>query len=130
MQGRKGGCPREACFRAWATWPAISLALSYARRSTIRKEWWFSSRMVHSSDGGEGPSHVQLHDELAVQLAEDAGANAGDKENPELLQVGVAVSERGISSGAMRTIQGSLWSGKTAGRSSISMIRVGGLRGY
>jgi len=60
--------------------------------------------MVHSSDGGEGPSHVQLHDELAVQLAEDAGANAGDKENPELLQVGVAVSERGISSGAMRTL--------------------------
>jgi len=55
--------------------------------------------MVHSSDGGEGPPHSQLHDELAVQPAEDAGANAGDKENPELLQVGVAVSERSISSG-------------------------------
>jgi len=42
-------------------------------------------------EGGEGPPHIQLHDELAVQLAEDAGANAGDKENPELLQVEVAV---------------------------------------
>jgi hypothetical protein len=60
--------------------------------------------MVHSSDGCEGPPHSQLHDELAVQPAEDAGANAGDKENPELLQVGVAVSERSISSGAMRTL--------------------------
>ena len=57
---------------AWATRPAISLALSLGRCSTIRKEWWFSSRMVHSSDGGEAPPHIQLHDELAVQLAEDA----------------------------------------------------------
>jgi len=86
--------------------------------------------MVHSSDGGEGPPHSQLHDELAVQPAEDAGANAGDKENPELLQVGVAVSERSISSGAMRTAQGSSGSRETAGRIWISMIRVGGLRGY
>ena len=38
----------EACFTAWATRSAISLALSDARRSTIRKEWWFSSRMVLS----------------------------------------------------------------------------------
>ena len=41
-------------------------------------------------DGGEGPPHYQL-DRAAVQPAEDAGANAGDKEDPELLQVGVAV---------------------------------------
>ena len=30
MRGRTGGYPREACFMAWATWPAIFLALSYA----------------------------------------------------------------------------------------------------
>ena len=36
IPGRTGGCPREACFMAWATWPAISLALSYAGCSTIR----------------------------------------------------------------------------------------------
>jgi len=46
--------------------------------------------MVHSSDGGEGPPHYQL-DRAAVQPAEDARADAGDKEDPELLQVGVAV---------------------------------------
>ena len=40
------------------------------RCSTIRKEWWFSSRMVHSSDGGEGPSHIDLHG-AAIQPAED-----------------------------------------------------------
>jgi hypothetical protein len=37
-----GGCPREARFMDWAIWPAISLALSCDRCSTIRKEWWFS----------------------------------------------------------------------------------------
>ena len=45
-------------------------------------------------DGGEGPPHAQL-DRAAVQSAEDAGANAGDKEDPELLQVGVAVKGPG-----------------------------------
>jgi len=46
--GVQEDAPREACFMVWAIWPAISRALSYARRSTIRKEWWFSSRMVLS----------------------------------------------------------------------------------
>jgi hypothetical protein len=41
-------------------------------------------------DGGEGPPHVQLHG-AAVQPSEDARADAGDKEDPGLLQVGVAV---------------------------------------
>jgi len=45
-------------------------------------------------DGGEGPSHYQLHG-AAVQPAEDARANAGDKEDPELLEVGVAVQGPG-----------------------------------
>lgn len=35
--------------------------------------------MVHSSIRGEGPLHIQLHDELAVQPAGDAGADAGGK---------------------------------------------------
>jgi hypothetical protein len=47
--------------------------------------------MVHSSDGSECPPHVQLHDELAVMPVEDARADAGDKEDPELLQMRVAV---------------------------------------
>ena len=38
-------------------------------------------------DGGEGPPHVQL-DRAAVQPAEDDRADAGDEEDPELLQVG------------------------------------------
>ena len=46
-------------------------------------------------DGGEGPPHAQLHDELAVQPAEDARADAGDKDDPELLQVRVAVEGPG-----------------------------------
>jgi hypothetical protein len=50
--------------------------------------------MVHSSDGGEGPPHIQLHG-AAIQPAEDAGADAGDKEDPVLLQVGVAVESPG-----------------------------------
>jgi len=36
-------------------------------------------------DGGEGPPHYQL-DRAAVQPAEDAGTDASDKENPELLR--------------------------------------------
>jgi hypothetical protein len=44
--------------------------------------------MVHSSDGGEGPSHYQL-DRAAIQPAEDARADAADKEDPELLQAGL-----------------------------------------
>ena len=47
-------------------------------------------------DGGEGPPHVPLQG-AAIQSAEDARADAGDKEDPELLQVGVAVSERAAS---------------------------------
>jgi len=45
-------------------------------------------------DGSEGPPHVQLHG-AAVQPAEDARADAGDNEDPELLQVGVAVKGPG-----------------------------------
>ena len=54
------------------------------------------SRMVHSSDEGEGPPHYQFVG-AAVQPAKDAGADAGDKEDSELLQVNVAVSERAAS---------------------------------
>jgi hypothetical protein len=48
IPGRTGGYPREACFMAWATRPAISLAPSQSKglRSTIRKGWWFSTRMI------------------------------------------------------------------------------------
>jgi hypothetical protein len=52
--------------------------------------------MVHSSDEGEGPPHYQFVG-AAVQPAKDAGADAGDKEDSELLQVNVAVSERAAS---------------------------------
>jgi len=44
-------------------------------------------------DGGEAPPHYL--DRAAVQPAEDARADAGDKEDPELLQVGVAVKGPG-----------------------------------
>jgi len=64
------------------------------RCSTIRKGGWFSSRMVHSSDGGDGPPHAQLHG-AAIQLAEDARADAADEKYPELLQVGIAVQDPG-----------------------------------
>jgi len=50
--------------------------------------------MVQSSDGGEGPPHYELHG-AAVQPAEDALADAGDRKDPELLQVGVAVQGPG-----------------------------------
>ena len=43
---------------------------------------------------GEGPPHYQL-DRAAIQPAEDARADAGDKENPELLQGRVAVEGTG-----------------------------------
>jgi hypothetical protein len=36
-------------------------------------------------EGGEGPPHGQLHDELAVQPAEDARTDACDKKNLESL---------------------------------------------
>jgi len=81
-------------------------------------------------EGGEGPPHYQI-DRAAIQPTEDAGADAGDKEDPELLQVGVAV--QGPGQHLLRGDEdGSRVSGsrETAGRSSISMIRVGGLRGY
>ena len=45
-------------------------------------------------DGGEGPPGYQLY-RAAVQPAEDARADAGDKEDPVLLQVGVAVKGPG-----------------------------------
>ena len=45
-------------------------------------------------DGGEGPPHAQL-DRAAIQPAEDARADASDKEDPELLQVWVAVQGPG-----------------------------------
>jgi len=78
-------------------------------------------------DRGEGPPHYQL-DRAAVQSAEDARADAYDKEDPELLEVGVAVKGRpSISSGAMRTLSVS-GSRETAGRSWISMIRGEGFR--
>jgi len=72
-------------------------------------------------DGGEGPPHAQLHDELAVQPAEDARADAGDKDDPELLQVRVAVEGPG-----QHLLRGDKGSRETAGRSSISLIRVEG----
>jgi hypothetical protein len=75
-------------------------------------------------DGGEGPPHYQL-DRAAVQPAEDARADAGDKEDPELLKVWVAVKGPG-----MHILGGDEGSWETAGRSSIFMIRLGGLRGY
>jgi hypothetical protein len=53
-------------------------------------------------DGGECPPHFQLH-RASIQPAEDAGADAGDKEDPELLQVGLPLRARAsISSRAMR----------------------------
>jgi hypothetical protein len=55
--------PREACFVAWAILPAISLALAQRNELcyTIGKVWGLSSRRGHSSDGGKGPPHYQVH---------------------------------------------------------------------
>jgi len=67
-------------------------------------------------DGGEGPPHYQFVG-AAVQPAEDARADAGDEEDPGLLQVGVAVQARAsISSGTMRTLSVSV-SREMAGKS-------------
>jgi len=67
-------------------------------------------------NGGEGSPHNQL-DRAAVQPGEDARADAGDKEGPELLQVGVAVQGPG-----QHLLAGDEGSRETAGRSWISMI--------
>jgi hypothetical protein len=99
--------------------------------SAIRKGWWwFSSRMVCSSDGGEGPPHYQVP-EAAVQPAEDARADAGE-DGPELLQVGVVVEGPRPKHLLGGDEKASMVSGsrEMAGRSEISMIRVEGLRGY
>jgi len=45
-------------------------------------------------DRGEGPPHYQVH-RAAVQLAEDSRADAGDEDDPEPRQVGVAVQAPG-----------------------------------
>jgi len=83
---------RPASWPGWATWPAISLGLSCAGCSTIRNGWWSSSKRGHGSDGGEGLPHVWG---TVVQPVEGAGADAGDREDPELLQKGVAVKGPG-----------------------------------
>jgi hypothetical protein len=93
--------------------------------STIRKEWWFSSRIGPELDGGEGPPHVQLHDELAVQPAEYTRANDSYKEDPGLLQVGVALQGSG-----QHLFWGDEGRRETAGRSSISVSERRGLRVY
>jgi len=122
-RGLLHGLGKVACY---IPGPLVELGLC----STIRKGWRFSSRMVHSSDGGEGPPHYQL-DRAAIQPAEDARADAGDKKDPELLQVGVAVEGpgqhllRGDEDASM--VSGSR---ETAGKSWISIGRMGGLRGY
>jgi len=86
--------------------------------------------MVHSSDRGEGPPHCQI-DRAAVQPAEDARADARDKDDPELLQVGVDVEGPGQNLlGGDKHASMVSGSRETAGRSSSSMIRVEELRGY
>jgi hypothetical protein len=45
-------------------------------------------------DGGEGPPYYQVH-VAAVHPAKDARADAGDENDPELLQVRVAVQSSG-----------------------------------
>jgi hypothetical protein len=68
---------------------------------------------------------------LRSSVLEDARADAGDKKDPELLQVGVAVEGpgqhllRGDEDASM--VSGSR---ETAGKSWISIGRMGGLRGY
>jgi len=77
---------------AWATRPAISpeqwVVLNYQDGVVVLLQ------DGPELDGGEGPPHVQLHG-AAIQPAEDARADAGDKKNPELLKVGVAVKGSG-----------------------------------
>jgi len=60
-RGLLHGLGKVACY---IPGPLVELGLC----STIRKGWRFSSRMVHSSDGGEGPPHYQL-DRAAIQRA-------------------------------------------------------------
>ena len=80
-------------------------------------------------DGDEVLPHVQLHG-AAIQPAENARTDAGDKEGPELLQVGIAIQGPGQHLlGATSTLSVSE-SRETAGRSWISMMRVEDLRGY
>jgi hypothetical protein len=74
--------------------------------------------MVHSSDGGEGPPHYQLRG-AAVQPAENAREDAGDEDDPVLLQVGVAVKGPG---------QRSLWGDKHARASRGAERRRAGVQ--
>ena len=67
---------------------------------------------------------------LRSSPAEDARADAGDKEDPGLLQVGVAVKGPGQHLLGGNKDAKRLGEQGDGGRSSISMIRVGGLRGY
>jgi hypothetical protein len=56
-------------------------------------------------EGGEGPPHYQVHG-ASVQPAEDGRADAGDEDDPELLQVGLPLRARdSISSGATSTLE-------------------------
>jgi len=73
-------------------------------------------------DGGEGPRHYQVRG-AAVQPAEDTRADAGDKEDPELLQMGVAVEGPG-----QHLLGGDEGCRETAGRIWISMSKARGLR--
>ena len=72
-------------------------------------------------DRGEGPPHYQVH-RAAVQPTEGARADGGDKQDPELLQVGVAVKGP-----RQHLFWGDEGSRETAGVSWISIIEVGGL---
>ena len=108
---------------AWAIWPAISLALSHADAPLSGKSG--GSLLGWSLlDGGEGPPHYQL-DRFAVQPAEDTRADAGDEEDPELLQMGFAAQGPGQHLLAGDE-DGSRVSGsrETAGRIWISLLLV------
>jgi len=79
---------------------------------------------------GRKAKALLMSGDLRSSVLEDARTNAGDKENPGLLKVGIAVQGpgqhllRGDEDGPR--VSGS-W--ETAGGRSISMIRVGELRG-
>ena len=62
---------------------------------------------------------------LRSSVLEDARADAGDKKDPELLQVGVAVQGPGH-----HILRGDKGSRETAGRSWISSISIEELWGY
>jgi hypothetical protein len=102
-------------------WLAIFLAISYARRSTIRKEWWFSSRMV-----------LSWREVKALLTMSSMELRSSRLRMPERMPVikrilnccrwGLPLRARtSISSGAMRTLQ---WS-RGAGR---RQARVGGAK--